>query len=188
VIALLAQGKAAPPDRWFKSADLAELAKPARLPGASEAKISAAERATRLGLVEPNVLGSAYDALAVSGAEREEAGTVARQYHSPARRIAPRVQQATEAPRRGKLIAQALAMPVAEPLWTVNANLYAPMLRNLAPSRDLAGFAPNFARALYLAGEGEAARRWVIIARGNAGDSNVAAAAPWSCVALRACG
>jgi hypothetical protein len=178
VIALLAQGKAAPPDRWFKSADLAELASLLALPGTSEAKISAAERATRLGLVEPNVLGAAYDALAVSGAEREEAATVAPNTIRRRAALHQAVQQATEAPRRGKLIAQALAMPVAEPLWTVNANLYAPMLRNLAPSRDLAGFAPNFARALYLAGEGEAARRWVVIARGNAGDSNVAAALP----------
>src|SRR4029078_7338246 len=32
--------------------------------------------------------------------------------------------------------------------------------------------------SLCLAGEGEAARRWVVIARGNAGDSNVAAALP----------
>jgi hypothetical protein len=178
VIALLAQAKAAPPDRWFKSADLAELPSLLALPGSSEAKISAAERATRLGLVEPSVLASAYDDLEVPAAEREAAITVAP--NSIRRRAAlhQAVQQGTDAPRRGKLIAQALGTAVAEPLWIVNARLYAPALRDLAPAPELAPFAPNFARALFLAGDGKAARRWVMMARGNAGDPNVAAALP----------
>jgi hypothetical protein len=178
VIALLAQGKATPPDRWFKSADLAELPSLLALPGSGEAKISAAERATRLGLVEPSVLASAYDGLDVSGSEREQAAAVPPNTIRRRSALHQAVQQGTEATSRGKLIAQALAMPVAEPLWTVNARLYAPVLRDLAPSPDLAAFAPNFARALFLAGEAKAARRWVMIARGDAGDPNVAATLP----------
>jgi hypothetical protein len=178
VIALLAQGKATPPDRWFKSADLAELPSLLAVPGSGEAKISAAERATRLGLVEPSVLASAYDGLDVSGSEREQAAAVPPNTIRRRAALHQAVQQGTEATSRGKLIAQALGMPVVEPLWTVNALLYAPVLRDLAPSPDLAAFAPNFARALFLAGEAKAARRWVMIARGDAGDPNVAATLP----------
>jgi hypothetical protein len=178
LIALLAEGKAATPDRWFKSADLAALPSLLALPGTSDAKISASERATRLGLVEPGVLASAYEGLQISAADREAAATTAPNTIRRRAALHQAVQQATEPPRRGKLIYKALSMPVSEPLWAVNARLYAPLLRSLAPSPDLAAFAPNFARALFLAGENEAARRWVALARANAGDATVAAALP----------
>ena len=39
-------------------------------------------------------------------------------------------------------------------------------------------FAPNFARALFVAGEVAAARKWVVVARANAGEPSIAAALP----------
>ena len=77
LIALLAHGNASPPERWYKSADLDTLPALIALPGTSEARISAAERATRLALVEPTFLASAYDAVEIPGAERDAAVTAA---------------------------------------------------------------------------------------------------------------
>src|SRR5262249_53018698 len=118
LIAFLTDGKAAPPDRWFKSANDAALPELLALPGASEARISAAERGVRLGLVEPGLLASAYDSLEVSAADREAAATAAPNTIRRRAALHQAVQQAADPFLRGKLIYQALSTPVGEPLWS----------------------------------------------------------------------
>lgn len=178
LLAMLTEGKATPPDAWFRSAEPALLPRLLALPGASEARVWAAERAARLALIDTAALASAYAGLAVSAKDRAAAAAAAPD--TPRRRAAlhQAVQQASEPALRAKLIHQALRQPAADPMRAVNGRLYAPLLRGLAPASDLAGLAPDFARALFLAGDSEAARGWVKLARANAADPGVAAQLP----------
>ncbi len=178
LLAMLTEGKATPPDAWFRSAEPALLPRLLAPPGASEARVGAAERAARLALIDAATLAAVYADLEASAKDREVAAAAAPD--TPRRRAAlyQAVQRATEPALRAKLIQRALGLPATNPMRTVSARLYAPLLRTLTPNPDLGGLAPDFARALILAGEREAARGWVMLARANAADPGVAAQLP----------
>lgn len=178
LIAMLMEGKAAPPDAWLRFAEPALLPALLALPGAGEARIVAAERAARFGLIDAATLASAYASLSASAADRKAA--VGAQPDTARRRavLHQAAQPAAEPSLRAKLIHQALRLPVTDPIWAVSARLYASLLRPLTPAPDLAGFAPVFARSLILAGEHSAARGWVMLARANAADPGIATQLP----------
>ncbi|HXV23342.1 MAG TPA: hypothetical protein VED46_03705 [Alphaproteobacteria bacterium] len=179
LLAMLAEGKAAPPDRWLGSAEPAYLPALLALPVASETRVAAAERAARLALLDPAVLAAAYQGLKIETKEREAAAASPRP-ETPRRRVAlhQAVQQTADPIARARLVRQALEFSRADPLLAATARLHAPFLRALAPVQELAGSAPTFARALFLAGDPEAARRWVALARANAADPGIAARLP----------
>jgi hypothetical protein len=178
LLAFLAKGNAAAPEGWYRSADAAHLPRLLALPGTGEARAAAAERAARLGLIEPGALGAAYQAIEIPAKELQAAAAVTPESLRKRAALYQASQKAADPALRARLAHQALKLAPADGLRPAVARLHAPFLRSLAPSADLAGYAPAFARALFLAGAPEAAMRWVALARANAADPGTAAALP----------
>jgi hypothetical protein len=178
LLAMLAAGKAAPPEAWYGSPEPAQFPLLVWLPGGGEARIAAAERAARLALIDPAVLGAAYDALKMTAKEREAAAKASGDTLRRRAALYQSARQAADPAQRAKLIQQALGPARGDPNWPAKARLYAPMLRTLPQHSAPAAAAPAFARALFLAGEAEAARPWVALARANTADPALAASLP----------
>jgi hypothetical protein len=178
LLALLAKGNGAPPEGWYRSAEAAHLPRLLALPGTGEARAAAAERAARLGLIEPGALGAAYQAVEIPAKELQAATASTPETLRKRAALYQASQQATDPALRARLANQALKLAPADGLRPAVSRLHAPFLRSLSPSADLAGYAPAFARALFLAGAPEAAMRWVALARANAADPGIAAALP----------
>jgi hypothetical protein len=178
LLAMLKKGNGAPPESWYASAGPAQLPLLAALPGTSEARVGAAERAARLGLIEPAALAAAYGALEIPAKELQGAFTATPDTLRRRAAIHRAVEQTPDPALKARLVNQALALRPADALRMPTARLYAPFLRALTPAPDLARYAPAFARALFLTGEIDAARRWVALARANAADPGVAATLP----------
>src|SRR5262249_45836388 len=126
----------------------------------------------------PTDLAAAYQAVTVSAAERAAAASTAPE--TPRRRAAlfQAATQATSPAAQAALIAAALGQARAAGLVAAVDGAYAPLLRRIPPAPELARFAPAFARALILSGEGPAAAPWVKLARANAGDPAIAGTLP----------
>jgi hypothetical protein len=178
LLAMLAKGNGVPPDDWYARAEPAHLPLLLALPGKEEARAAASERAARLGLIEPAALGSAYQALEIPAQELQAAAAATPETLRRRAILFQAAQQATDHAVRARIINQALKLSLADPLRPATARLHAPLLSSLAPTADLAGYAPAFARALFLAGNSQAALRWVALARANAADPGIAAALP----------
>jgi hypothetical protein len=178
LLAFLGKGNAAPPEAWYRSAEPAHLPRLLALPGTGEARIAAAERAARLGLIEPGALGAAYQAIEIPAKELQAAAAATPETLRKRAAIYQASQRAPDPALRARLADRALKLPPADGLRPAIARLHAPFLRSLAPADDLAGYAPPFARALFLAGAPEAAMRWVALARANAADPVIAATLP----------
>jgi hypothetical protein len=178
LLAMLADGKAHAPDGWLRAPETAYLPRLVELPGAGEARIAAAERAARLGLIDPTTLGAAYQALQIPAKELQSAAAAKPDTLRRRATIYRAAQQMTDQALRARLAHQALSLLPSDPLLIATARLHAPFLRTLPATSDLAGYAPAFARALLLAGDVESARRWVALARANAADPAIAATLP----------
>ena len=178
LLAMLAAGKAAPPEAWYRSPDPAQLPLLVGLPAKSEARAAVAERAARLALIDPAALGAAYDALEMSAKEREAAAGASADTLRRRAALYQSARQAADPAQRARLIAQALSLPRRDPNWPAAARLYATMLRDLSVQSAPASAAPGFARALFLSGAAAAARPWVALARANTADPVIAASLP----------
>jgi hypothetical protein len=178
LLAMVSKGGGTPPESWLRSAQPQHLAQIAALPGTSEARIAAAERAARLGLIEPGALAAAYQALDVPAKEIQGAFTLTPDTLRRRAIIHQAVQETADPALKARLIHQALSLAAYDPMRMPTARLHAAFLRALAPAPDLARYAPAFARALFLVGDAQAARRWVALARANAADPGIAATLP----------
>ncbi|MDF2763373.1 MAG: antifreeze protein [Rhodospirillales bacterium] len=178
LLAMLGKGNGAPPEAWYRLAEPAHLPRLLALPGSGEARAGAAERAARLGLIDPATLGAAYQALEIPAKELQAAAASTPETLRRRATLYKAAQQTADPGLKARLIDQALKLSPADALRPTVARLHAPFLRALSPAPDLARYAPAFARALFLAGDAEAARRWVALARANAADPGIAATLP----------
>ncbi len=178
LLSMLAEGKGAPPLGWMRTAEPTHLPRLLARPGGGVTRVLAAERAARLGLVDPAVLGSAYQSLDIPATERKAAAAGPPETARRRAALHQAIVQAADPILRARLVHLALGLPRTDSLRSATARLHAQFLRTLSPGPDVAGYAPDFARALFLAGDGASARRWVTLARANAADPGVAASLP----------
>ena len=129
-------------------------------------RLAAAERAAALGALPPAALGDLYGKVEF---RPDELGAAIKQGKAPA---TPRDRALLYAIARTDPAALARAAALQALLndarkrdsFVVMARLLAPILVDLPPNQDLAGFAPNAVRALYAAGRPEAAVNWLVFA------------------------
>lgn len=166
LMTLLAAAKLPLPADAVATADLASL----RAWAGNEAvpplqRLAAAERATALGAFAPEALGDLYGKVDV---KPEELGAAIKQHKAPAsprdRALLYQVAHTDPAVRaRAAAVAALLADAQKHGLFPVMARVLAPILAELAPGPELAGFAPEAVRALYAAGRPDAAVPWLAI-------------------------
>jgi hypothetical protein len=130
-------------------------------------RLDAGEAAASVGLLPPERLAEIYmaqpaDAAALDGASKLPDGSATPRDHALLYQAAKR---ATDPALRLQLVQKALAKPVNDPAYWLQARLYAPLLAELTPAPDMAPAAPLAARALYADGRFDAARRWLQLMR-----------------------
>jgi hypothetical protein len=123
------------------------------------ARLTAAERAARLGALPPDRLGELYSTQTAVG----EPGSLPALDH--ARRFAAIAKAGSTAERLRRIgeFTEAFGGPKTEG-FGLAARLVLPALREIAPDPSLAGSAPLVARLLLAAGDSAAARGWSILA------------------------
>ncbi len=202
ILAMLRVGQLPLPDDLIRRADattlglLAQLATPQRQMtdadesqgeendlhrAAAEAQILLAEHAVALGTMRPNDLRVLYQRLDTDLSDDE----LASEDMSPADvRARVRLFQAalgeTDPMARAELIARALEIARVDmggtgPTLSTLSQVYLPLLRELSPSPEMAWFSGSAVRGFLAAGEVEAAREWLTLARSMARSSRDAA-------------
>jgi hypothetical protein len=129
-------------------------------------RLAAAERAAALGAISPEALADLY---AKASFTPEELGQAIKQGKTPAnpRDRALLYQVARSDPAAGARTAALAALlddARKRGVFMLTARVLAPIVLELAPSEELAPFAPEAMRALYAAGRADAAAPWLAIA------------------------
>jgi hypothetical protein len=144
-------------------------------------RLEAGESAALVGLLPPERLAEIYaaqptDAAALDGALKLPDGGATPRDRALLYQAAKR---ATDPALRLQLAQKALAKPVNDPAYWLQARLYAPLLAELTPAPEMAPTAPLAARSLYADGRFDAARRWLQLLHDQpATAADVAAALP----------
>lgn len=147
--------------------------------GEASAKLAAAERAFALGVLAREALIDVYktatlptDAIA-NAMQRAETGDPALSQALIHRALAIQITPA----ERVRLIEKAAQIARKRGTYVAAARALAPVLAELRPGPELAGFAHEAARILYAAGQVDGAHAWYELARGQAGRTQEAAQA-----------
>jgi hypothetical protein len=140
-------------------------------------RIAAAERAYALGLIKIEELIALYEQAPPSAGD-PVAGIAAAD--SPLSRAALyQAAAAAQVPEtRARLIGAALQRGRSRGDYFTEAALYAPYAQQIVPSRNLAWFAPEAVRLLFLSGNRERGAFWLNIVDSASGNPNVARWAP----------
>lgn len=176
-LALARAAKAELPEALFKGAQprlLEAVARSEALPGVT--RVAAAESAARWNVLGSDRLGRAY--MAVEPSPTEAGDTMARRVPGArGRALLWRAVQGQQTPAlRLELIRAALDSARKDDFWAPTARLYQPGLLALRPSPDLAPFAPDIARILYLTGAKDQAKGWLDLLRRTRGPEAESAA------------
>jgi len=165
-VALLAAAKLPLPPEALQAASPAVLHQWATNPSVpAEARLSAAERAAALGAIGLDELRKLYAAIPPTSTERKAALVRAAAENPRARAVIYTVAKDEPAAAvRAELIAALLDAGRKHGFFLLMARLTAPILREIRPSPELDWFAPAASRALYGAGEAQAAERWLSLA------------------------
>lgn len=151
-------------------------------------QLAAAERAALAGAIAPASLAERYAALEFSEKELHNALSIAEAEYSPRNRAllyqAVKLQNLPVA--RAAAIHKAWELAVTDGTYRLGIGVYQPELEALQPGAELAWFAPDAARALFLLDQPERALAWVATARRFATEPNEkqAAALLWPVAAL----
>ncbi len=151
-------------------------------------QLAAAERAATAGAIAPASLAERYAAMEFSNKELDNALSIAEGDYSPRNR-ALLYQAATlhKLPvARGAAIQKAWELAAADGTYQLSVGVYQPELEALQPGAELAWFAPEAVRALYLLNQPERALAWAAIAQRFAREPEYkhAAALLWPLIAL----
>ncbi|MFQ5973923.1 MAG: hypothetical protein ACE5Q3_16475, partial [Alphaproteobacteria bacterium] len=181
-LALLRAARAPVPAWFVASSDPALLSTIAASPNADlDIRLRAAHHATRIGALPTETLATIYENLPAGddiapgeGGEENGPYAVARAYRAARTETVPAAR--AEALRRvWRLARESGDFPTI-------AQLSLPLMDELAPTREMAWFAGEAARALLLAEESEQAQSWFAVARGEApfdGEAALAEAQAW---------
>ena len=175
-VAMAIQAKLPLPDTAVNGAPPVLLPALVRAPTLSpEAHLAAAERAVALGVTPADQLRQLYEG--VTATTDPLAGVNEPGRTPKSRALLYKAAEAQPEPvKRAELIQRALGgEPATAPL------VYAPMLAEMQPSPELAGFAPWAVRALIAAGRYDAAKSWLGLLRAESlvgGDTATAALKP----------
>jgi hypothetical protein len=143
-----------------------------------EVRLLAAERAEAVGALDADSLRQLYASLTFTPAELQ-AAVQGGDKNAKARWLLFRVAQLENQPvLRSEAITKALKSAADRNAYAAAARLYAPLMVEIKPAAELAGFAPVAARALYAAGRADMAANWLAVAAANA-DTAKDAAALW---------
>jgi len=165
-VALLAAAKLPLPADALQAASPAVLHQWATNPAVPpEGRLSAAERAAVLGAISLEELRKLYAAIPPTSAERKAALVRATAENPRARAVLYTVAKDEPAAAvRAELIAALLEAGRKHGFFLLMARMTAPILRQMQPGPELDWLAPMAARALYGAGDAEAAERWLPLA------------------------
>lgn len=185
-VAILRAAKAPFPKDMVKSGSPAVLRAIARSPTAdADMRLTAAERAESMGLVDTDQLRDIYRALEFTEAERSTAPTDIAVDKTPRNRAL--LYQITlmqpDNNTRAGLIARALDLSRG-PAFLATARLYQPMVEAMQPGPDLAWFAGRAGRVLLASGRADLAASWLGSAQHFAASSDEAAQAARSLLPL----
>jgi len=142
---------------------------------AADLRITAAERAEALGVLDTDSLRKLMAAVTFTPPEQQAAAAQgdktpkgrALWLHAVGAEATPAV--------RAELIARILLAATERHAFSATARLYAPLIADLKPAPDLVTASPMLARALYAAGRPEAAGQWLTLARTDPAAAKLAA-------------
>ncbi|MBI3708905.1 MAG: hypothetical protein HY246_14690, partial [Proteobacteria bacterium] len=145
---------------------------------APDLRLAVAERAEALGALAPEALAQTYEAVNLTPDQIANAPAFAQSDRGPRGRAAlyRAVKAATSPVARGEALQRAYRLAREGGAYGPMARTTAPLLLEIPPSADLAGFAGDAARALLFSGRLEEARRWYGVVHAAA-DANPQAAA-----------
>jgi len=135
-------------------------------------RLAAAEKAAALGSLSVDELREIYDRIDFKPEEKAAAFSQTEQAGPRARALlyeAARTQ--TVAPAQAEALRALLAEGKKRNDFSMAARLAAPMIQALQPTNDLSWFAPDAARALFVAGRTAEARAWVRLGEAEGGAS-----------------
>lgn len=164
----------------------------AAMPDATlEARLLAAEKAEAFGLMDTDALRRAFQEATFTTQElAQPLGGAATDKGVKSRALLLRaaIEQGQPA-AKAEIITRALTLTSDGPGYFTSARLYAPLIAQMHPSAELAGFAAPAARALFAAGRPDLAAGWVALARSlaaNGEQATNAAAGLWPLARLAA--
>lgn len=164
-IVLLAAAKLPLPADALKAADSAVLhswASNTRIP--SDRRIAAAERAASLGALPLQQLRDLYTEIGVKPEDRKTASTQANDNPRARALLFTAAQQESDPAARLGALNALLQAARKRGEFAVTARLVAPVLAEIQPTADLAEYAPEAVRALYVAERPNEARQWLRLA------------------------
>ena len=130
-------------------------------------QLAAAERAALSGAIGPETLSERYAAMEFSDKELNSALSIAEGDYSPRNRAllyqSAKLQNLPVA--RGAAIQKAWELAAANGLYRLSVGVYQPELEALQPSAEVAWFAPEAARALFLLNQPDRALAWAATAQ-----------------------
>ncbi len=130
-------------------------------------QLAAAERAAMAGAVGSGSLSERYAALEFSDKELDNAFSIAEGDYSPRNRAL--LYQAAKRRKlpvaRGAAIQKAWQLAAADGTYRLSVGVYQPELEALQPGAELAWFAPEMARALFLLNQPDRAFAWAATAQ-----------------------
>lgn len=142
---------------------------------AADLRITAAERAEALGILDADSVRKLMAAVTFTPAEQQAAGTQGDKTPK-GRALWLRAVGAEAVPSvRTELIARILLAAAERHAFSATARLYAPLIAELKPAPDLVTASPMLARALYAAGRPEAAGHWLTLAKTDPAAAKLAA-------------
>ncbi|MGE5505983.1 MAG: antifreeze protein [Actinomycetota bacterium] len=167
-------------------ADVANAANPAvlRAVAASEApievRIAAAEKAEAMGALDTEALRQLYGSVAFTPADLQSPlAPAAGDKGARTRALMFRAAQSELKPQaRAEIVTRAFELAASRGTYGTAARLYAPLLAELRPDGVPPAFGPVAARALFAAGQADAAARWMALAA-SAPEEAKAYAALW---------
>ena len=151
-------------------------------------QLAAAERAVMASAIGPASLAERYAAMEFSDKELDSALSIAEGDYSPRNRAL--LYQATKLSKlpvaRGAAIQKAWELAGVDGTYLLSVGVYQPELEALQPGAELAWFAPEAARALFLLDQPERALAWAATAQRYASEPEEkhAAALLWPLTAL----
>jgi hypothetical protein len=167
-LAMAAAAKASLPSDVLETNSLLMLRALADSPLVSDSvQLAAAERAALAGAIGLESLSERYAAMEFSDKEMRNALSIAEGDYSPRNRAL--LYQATKAQKlpvaRGAAIQKAWELAAANGIYRLSVGVYQPELEALRPSAELAWFAPEAARALFLLNQPDRALAWAATAQ-----------------------
>ena len=153
--------------------DITEKASPAAVraialsPNAAlDIRLTAAEEAVELGVIDSKTLGEIYNAVTFEPAVLENAVANASKIWGAGGRalLVQAAMQSESALARAKIMAAALQLARKNGRWRLMALGFAPLVGALTPSSELAWFSGDAARILIVANDAVSARKWLALA------------------------